>query len=454
MSDEVDWELSYRGLDTYNMSDDVQRLCLRAKLVEEKINPDLLSGDSETELSICASKINEINTISKNLELEPTHVGVIKIEVKVMKPKVLKALMAVACLVTLLVLWQYQKKTKYLLTSKRTFHKENVKHILFWTPFFSIEDYLIGFGSKPFSQCEYKNCFFTNNKSFLSVDKFDAILFHGSIYDKNRYGEPPTRKPNQVYVYVNGEPPLLTAPNLKLFNSFYNWTMTYRLDSEIQFPYDTFVKKDTNYVIPSTDYVQNKSKMMSWFVSNCRPSSKRDVLIKNVQNYVTVDVYGRCGPLLCMPIINVTSVEDCYEIVEKNYKFYFSGENSICKDYVTEKLYSLLKRNVVPVVYGGADYAKNAPPNSVINVNDFENVTQLVSYLKFLDANPTEYLKYFEWKKHYVIVSTPAPCQLCEKLNKPLASTIIKDLHEWSWGSNNEFCKENKNLPSIVSNLL
>ncbi|RXG61965.1 Alpha-(1,3)-fucosyltransferase C, partial [Armadillidium vulgare] len=49
-----------------------------------------------------------------------------------------------------------------------------------------------------------------------------------------------------------------------------------------------------------------------------------------------VDIYGRCGPLNC------SHSEDCYETFEKEYKFYFSFENSICHDYITEKLFNVL----------------------------------------------------------------------------------------------------------------
>ncbi|KAK4871924.1 hypothetical protein RN001_016048 [Aquatica leii] len=300
-------------------------------------------------------------------------------------------------------------------------------------------------GPKPFNKCKYKNCFLTNKRSFLSVDKFDAIIFHGNIYDKNVHKVPTVRSQSQVYIYVNGESPINTPSTIKQFNSFYNWTMTYRSDSNIQFPYDNFVQKDTNYVLPLIDLVLNKTSIMAWFVSNCHTSSKREVLIKNIQKYMPVDVFGRCGSKKC----DESNRDKCYDMLQKEYKFYFSGENSICKDYVTEKLYYVLNKNVVPVVYGGVDYTKTAPPKSVINVADFKNVSELVNYLKFLDTNLTEYLKYFEWKKHYAIVVNQPACQLCQRLNEPLVKSVIEDLNIWIWGPNNKFCKSDKNLPAI-----
>ena len=61
-------------------------------------------------------------------------------------------------------------------------------------------------------------------------------------------------------------------------------------------------------------------------------------------------------------------------MLEHDYKFYFSFENSICPDYVTEKFYNPLLFSTVPVVYGGADYeVVGAPPNSYIDVRNFKS---------------------------------------------------------------------------------
>ena len=85
---------------------------------------------------------------------------------------------------------------------------------------------------------------------------------------------------------------------------------------------------------------------------------------------------------------------------------------------------------------GGADYKKDTPPHSYINVNDFPDVESLANYLKFLMTNPVrqvslnvivvcdlefifqkEYLEYFKWRKDYVIYRRDEFCKLCEKLH-------------------------------------
>ena len=51
--------------------------------------------------------------------------------------------------------------------------------------------------------------------------------------------------------------------------------------------------------------------------------------------------------------------------------FYLSFENSLCEDYVTEKLWQWLRRDIVPLVMGQANYSAIVPPHSVINALDF-----------------------------------------------------------------------------------
>ena len=47
---------------------------------------------------------------------------------------------------------------------------------------------------------------------------------------------------------------------------------------------------------------------------------------------------------------------------------------------------------------GGSDYTNKAPPNSYINVLDFETPKNLADYLIRLAKNETEYQQYFWWK--------------------------------------------------------
>ena len=58
-----------------------------------------------------------------------------------------------------------------------------------------------------------------------------------------------------------------------------------------------------------------------------------------MQEYVPVDIYGKCGNLSCPR----TKTDECYEMIERDYKFYLAFENGLCVDYVTEKLFNVMK---------------------------------------------------------------------------------------------------------------
>ena len=54
-------------------------------------------------------------------------------------------------------------------------------------------------------------------------------------------------------------------------------------------------------------------------------------------------------------------------MLESNYKFYISFENSLCSDYVTEKFFNILKYNIIPITLNGVNMSEISPPNSYID---------------------------------------------------------------------------------------
>jgi alpha-1,3-fucosyltransferase len=126
------------------------------------------------------------------------------------------------------------------------------------------------------------------------------------------------------------------------------------------------------------------------------------------------------------------------------YKFYLSFENAICPDYVTEKFFKIMGHDIVPVVYGGADYTQHAPPHSYIDARKFQP-KELAAYLKLLDANETLYNEYFWWKDYYRVeysiedTTRHGFCDLCQKLHEQKDGELksYKDLDS-EWGEKNK----------------
>lgn len=300
--------------------------------------------------------------------------------------------------------------------------------VLYWTPMFGQENFSFGLG-RIFEHCEYKNCYATADKNLMPIEEFSAIIFHDP--DFFYQDEEPARRSNdQYYIYANMESPINSFT--KNWENFFNLTMTYQRNSDIAWLYGRIIKTETDYTLPTKESLGNKTKKIAWLVSNCITQSKREVLGLAIAKDVEVDVIGKCGEIDRIHCATWRKKE-CYDYIEKNYKFYLSFENSLCDDYVTEKLYNILDRDLIPVVYGGADYSKVAPPGSYVNVRDFENVKQIVDYLRRIDENDDMYLKFFEWKKHYVVDKTNQRtlCDLCKKLNEPIVHKVIPSIKDW-----------------------
>jgi hypothetical protein len=74
---------------------------------------------------------------------------------------------------------------------------------------------------------------------------------------------------------------------------------------------------------------------VAWFVSNCQERNNRQGYAKELQKYIPVDIYGTCGTKECPR----STETECYEMLNRDYKFYLAFENSNCKDYITEKFF-------------------------------------------------------------------------------------------------------------------
>lgn len=76
-----------------------------------------------------------------------------------------------------------------------------------------------------------------------------------------------------------------------------------------------------------------------------------------------------------------------------SYHFYLALENSICQDYITEKLwYSGYSKTVIPIVLKRKLVEPYVPPNSFIAFDDYKNLEEMAKHLKQLMSNKDEYL--------------------------------------------------------------
>ena len=195
--------------------------------------------------------------------------------------------------------------------------------------------------------------------------------------------------------------------------------------------------------------------------------------MKNLKKFIPVDIFGSCGRQQACSSIHR---DNCIQVSLHDYKFYFSAENSICREYFTgfsiilynlidskcivcrynlfyhhmvyifflEKLLRPLENNMVPVVYGSDDAYKVAPPYSFIDVRHFNSSYHLAQYLLYLDRNDTAYLLYFKWKERYHLHHGRDPSshlfnRFCELLFTNVRQRILWNFTRWFM--DDSFCK-------------
>ncbi|CAH1795097.1 unnamed protein product [Owenia fusiformis] len=318
------------------------------------------------------------------------------------------------------------------------------KTILLYNSFFDIKGWEFGIGSEPFKtkKCRYNKCIITHDRNLIKAS--DAVVFHIADLERDK---PKFRFPHQRWVFFQMESTINQRNfEYKNWNGLFNWTMTYRRDSDIHIRYGAVLPtsdiKDMYYHHSSNDMslnVTKKTKLLAWMVSNCKTQGRREALVKQIEVYVPVDIYGKCsnGKLTCPKNKSAHDRQyDCFTMLGNKYKFHLAVENSLCKDYVTEKLFNTMTYGMVPIVYGDVDYSELLPPHSYIDITKFNSAGELAKFLTELDKDDARYEEYFAWKKKYTAFSYSDSyhlswCDLCEKLHTNTTPKVYEDIDRW-----------------------
>ncbi|XP_030030200.2 glycoprotein 3-alpha-L-fucosyltransferase A [Manduca sexta] len=251
------------------------------------------------------------------------------------------------------------------------------------------------------------------DRCLLTADSRDAATADAILFKDHHTPFNVKRPINQIWILYYLECPYHTASLRPSSLDVFNWTSTYRRDSDIVAPYERWVYHDSLITERDLDrnYAANKTKKVAWFVSNCHARNRRLQYARQLSKYIQVDIYGACGSHHCP-----RTDPNCLEMLDKEYKFYLAFENSNCRDYVTEKFFvNGLQHNVLPIVMGAraSEYAAVAPHNSYVHVEEFAGAEELAAYLHRLDEDDDLYNSYFKWKGTGEFINTYFFCRVC-----------------------------------------
>ena len=324
---------------------------------------------------------------------------------------------------------------------------DKVKTILLYTPYFGRTPW-------PHPGFEAEMLFQENNGSrcaqacriTYSRDRLresDAVIFHANdiwlVGDLKSLSQ--SRTQTQRWIYLSLENPM-NSPSSPHFNGIFNWTSTYRTDSDVYMPYNNY-QKILPHEIPkehsNKNYAKGKNKLVAWAVAHCGVQF-RDLIVRKLLKFINVTVFGHCSSRFQQNYRYgcPRGTKECSKTL-RTFKFYLSFENALCKDYVTEKYWETpLEHEMVPIVFGSNYNDNNTIPGSYINVWDFQSIEALANYITYLDKNDTAYNAFFQWKIRYKVQNHSWRCMLCEKLyNEALQPKVYESFPAfWSRETN------------------
>ena len=286
--------------------------------------------------------------------------------------------------------YTYSESDRQTANVSKSTAEGKLKTILLWSN--RLTDFQIQREANRFTNCPNQLCKLLPNRSQLA--EADAVVF--LVRDADPM--PESRPPGQIWAYYTKEPQYSTRARRPKYTDKFNVTMTYRVDSDVVIRRRVVPRPEA--AVDSTPYkfkypLSSRNGSVAWAVGHCDTDSQREKYVESLAKYIDVDIYGKCGTHQCSRF-----GFSCFtELMSSRYKFYLAFENSICTDYITEKVYRIYQTEMIPVVYGGGNYTKLTREGTYINIMDYKSPKHLAEYLLALEKNETQFLDYFHWKK-------------------------------------------------------
>ncbi|XP_022649750.1 alpha-(1,3)-fucosyltransferase C-like isoform X2 [Varroa jacobsoni] len=250
------------------------------------------------------------------------------------------------------------------------------------------------------------------------VHEAAALIFHGR--DVSFWDMPKRKYVGQPWVLWNQEPPSQSPIQVyKQGSNLFDLELGYRQTADIFAPYGFFSQKRAEASDENREKLEKrfiKQNGAVWLVSDCWTESRRENYVQELQRYFPVDVYGACGNRICP----MSASDSCMNTLSQKYMFYLAFENSICPDYVTEKLYRTLQYPIIPVTMTGSRGQFLDSLHAFVDASNLDPLS-LALKLKKISQNITQYATYFVWKKKYTAHNQVNPlCHICDKFRKQL----------------------------------
>ncbi|XP_052705265.1 glycoprotein 3-alpha-L-fucosyltransferase A-like [Crassostrea angulata] len=198
--------------------------------------------------------------------------------------------------------------------------------------------------------------------------------------------------------------------------------MSYRRDADVSRPYGKIIRLDKSITRNYSEVFRQKTTFGVWMSSHCPVPSRRKEYIEKLQKYIDIDTFGSCGKKKCG--VRNPAMNECLKNFSRDYKFYFSFENNVCRDYSTEKVFNLYEYNlsIIPVeIYGPPQAGEYLPKGTFINALDYTSPETLAKALKEIGSSEKLYTQYLKEKDEYCSLNKheifrDSMCSVCKTL--------------------------------------
>lgn len=243
----------------------------------------------------------------------------------------------------------------------------------------------------------------------------DAIVFHLPTLDSATL--PVGRRPGQRWVAWSMESdvnyPRQADP---AYMASFDLTMTYRRDSDV---WVTYAPDAEALLAPPSS--KTEAAPAVYVASNANDRSGRHAYVGEMMRRMAIDSYGRCHR-------NRTIERDDGRPAKlatlARYRFTLAFENSIARDYVTEKFFEAFVAGSVPVYLGAPNVADFAPgDHSFVDVTSFAGPRELAEYLTGLANDPVAYEAFHAWRaegvrpEYQAMLDAVATAPICRLLS-------------------------------------
>ena len=179
---------------------------------------------------------------------------------------------------------------------------------------------------------------------------------------------------------------------------------------------------------------------VAMFISNCGALERIEYLSK-LSTYVKIDSYGTCLHNMDKPSsrkygsdykMQSNWVDEFLQISSK-YRMVIAYENTIAPEYISEKVFMVLRSGAIPVYRGPPEIYQHIPGrHTIINIDDYKTPEDLGRYMNKVLLDDSLYTHHTSLDKEKLRAFNR---EVCEEANQPIGCQMCNHVYKMKLAS-------------------